>query len=524
MKTYENFIAYRRNETTEEAEKIYSALISRGYTTFLDVEESEGGNYKSDFRDVAATCTNYLVILTETSFDRCIKDGEDLFGKGIEFALKNNKRVIPIFVRNFKSFPSNLPISICQIVEQNGCFYNNVYFESFIDQLVDKFLVDSGKVVVSNPERDFYIEGDTLLEYVGRATVVFIPDSVKKIADFSFKDNTKITKVIIPESVLEIGRGAFERCISIQNIVIPKNVIAIGEEAFSRCYNLVYIGLGESLKTIGGRAFSYCCKLKNIEIPLNVESIDSSVFNGCSMLKSISVNKKNRKYKTNNGILYDYSGEKIVRVPENYDLDYVDVPFGVKTICSYAFYRCVELQSINLPNTIEMIQEHAFEGCINATNFILRGNISSIEVNAFDGWSKNQITFSKDFSPRIKRVIEKSIEENESRINKNLFCDYVYIKTTFESKEEAKNMANMLVRNKYIASGQISRFESIYTWESKISDEEEYELSCITASRMSEKVKSFIDKNHSYEMCQILVVPIVDLSKEIANWIEESLR
>ena len=40
MKTYENFIAYRRNETTEEAEKIYSALISRGYTTFLDVEES----------------------------------------------------------------------------------------------------------------------------------------------------------------------------------------------------------------------------------------------------------------------------------------------------------------------------------------------------------------------------------------------------------------------------------------------------------------------------------------------------
>ena len=44
---------------------------------------------------------------------------------------------------------------------------------------------------------------------------------------------------------------------------------------------------------------------------------------------------------------------------------------------------------------------------------------------------------------------------------------FVTVTTTFEVREEAQKMADMLVEEKLVACGQIGEIESFYTWKRK---------------------------------------------------------
>ena len=98
----------------------------------------------------------------------------------------------------------------------------------------------------------------------------------------------------------------------------------------------------------------------------------------------------------------------------------------------------------------------------------------------------------------------------------NKFC---LIKTTFESEEEAVKIAKMLLDKKLIVSGQIKEMRSLYVWKDELCDEKELELTCFTESRLYKEVEEFIDKHHSYELCQIICIPITNISKGFGNWI-----
>ena len=98
----------------------------------------------------------------------------------------------------------------------------------------------------------------------------------------------------------------------------------------------------------------------------------------------------------------------------------------------------------------------------------------------------------------------------------NKFC---LIKTTFESEEEAIKMAKMLLDKKLIVSGQIKEMRSLYVWNDELCDEKEFELTCFTESRLYKEVEEFINSHHSYELCQIICIPITNISKGFGNWI-----
>ena len=98
----------------------------------------------------------------------------------------------------------------------------------------------------------------------------------------------------------------------------------------------------------------------------------------------------------------------------------------------------------------------------------------------------------------------------------NKFC---LIKTTFESEEEVINMAKMLLSKKLIVSGQIKEMRSLYMWKDELCDEKEFELTCFTESRLYKEVEEFINSHHSYELCQIICIPITNISKGFGNWI-----
>ena len=98
----------------------------------------------------------------------------------------------------------------------------------------------------------------------------------------------------------------------------------------------------------------------------------------------------------------------------------------------------------------------------------------------------------------------------------NKFC---LIKTTFESEEEVVKIAKMLLSKKLIVSSQIKEMRSLYVWKDELCDEKELELTCFTESRLYKEVEEFINSHHSYELCQIICIPITNISKGFGNWI-----
>lgn len=116
------------------------------------------------------------------------------------------------------------------------------------------------------------------------------------------------------------------------------------------------------------------------------------------------------------------------------------------------------------------------------------------------------------------------MKENQLYVSSEIANQFVLVKTTFESKKEAEDMARMLLDRHLIVSGQISKLHSIYMWNDEINSEDEVELSCITTSTNYAEIEEFIKRNHSYELCEIITIPIVKTTPEFGDWIVDYVK
>lgn len=68
---------------------------------------------------------------------------------------------------------------------------------------------------------DFIIENGTVQAYVGSASVITLPESATRVADYAFCRNTTLREVTVPASYTHIGRGAFEGCARLEKLTVP---------------------------------------------------------------------------------------------------------------------------------------------------------------------------------------------------------------------------------------------------------------------------------------------------------------
>jgi len=116
------------------------------------------------------------------------------------------------------------------------------------------FLPSEVFFAAESSESDFVIEDGELVDYLGTAT-----------------------DVVIPEGVTEISSAAFYENMTMVSVTIPEGVTVIKNSTFNTCKNLEMVNLPESLETIEANAF-YGAGLKYIEIPENVSSIATYAF------------------------------------------------------------------------------------------------------------------------------------------------------------------------------------------------------------------------------------------------------
>ncbi len=130
---YDVFVSYRRSGGEHTAKLIRDSLTERGYNVFFDVESLRSGQFNTKLYSVIEECKDFVIVLSPGALDRCA-DEADWVRREIEHALKTNKNIIPILLRDF-TFPKKLPISIEKLPYMNGIEANSQFFDAFISKL-----------------------------------------------------------------------------------------------------------------------------------------------------------------------------------------------------------------------------------------------------------------------------------------------------------------------------------------------------------------------------------------------------
>jgi periplasmic divalent cation tolerance protein len=93
------------------------------------------------------------------------------------------------------------------------------------------------------------------------------------------------------------------------------------------------------------------------------------------------------------------------------------------------------------------------------------------------------------------------------------------------SREEASRIANSLVEERVAACVNIvGPTESVYRWEGKIENAQEFLMVVKTTSKRAADVMARIRELHSYQLPEAIEINIDDGSPEYLNWIRECVR
>lgn len=143
---------------------------------------------------------------------------------------------------------------------------------------------------------DFFIIGDVLYKGLECEGDITIPDSVKKIGDFAFYNNFKVTGATIPDSVRELGTYAFEYNIEL----VYKGAAYKGRDGYEELRET--IAQNAIAEEFGDKDFiitdNVLMKVNPIvtklELPETVKGIDDKAFDGCN--QSIIITFKGKNY------------------------------------------------------------------------------------------------------------------------------------------------------------------------------------------------------------------------------------
>jgi len=103
--------------------------------------------------------------------------------------------------------------------------------------------------------------------------------------------------------------------------------------------------------------------------------------------------------------------------------------------------------------------------------------------------------------------------------------DKVVILVTAASKKECRKIAKHLVESKLAACVNITRpIESIYRWEGKITNDEEYQLFIKSTRELFPEIKAAISSLHSYHTPEIICLPIIEGSRNYLQWVGDSVK
>jgi hypothetical protein len=126
------FISYRRGTGYELAHLVDAELRSRGVRTFIDISESDPGQFWPQIRAAIHSCRAFALICTNGSFES--RPGDDWVLREVSEATALGRPIVPVFSHDFKR-PEVLPPLIAQATEYNGVSMDTQFHVAAFDHL-----------------------------------------------------------------------------------------------------------------------------------------------------------------------------------------------------------------------------------------------------------------------------------------------------------------------------------------------------------------------------------------------------
>ena len=367
------------------------------------------------------------------------------------------------------------------------------------DEYYGSYVTSDGKTCTMLVYAPTYIAGDFVVKsgvskicanvFNGNTNLesITIPATVDSIGTSAFRGASALRTVTFEADVeggatrLDVENGAFNQCSSLAGtIVFPARLTKIGDSAFNNdrklagvtfsgtkleaignsafkyCEGITEIVLPIGVKNIGDEAFYYCNSLESFHIPSTVETIGTGVLASAESLHSITVDEKNTKFRSKDGILYgldettqkenelilcpmsnagttdDAGNVNTVHIPNtvtsvatdtfksNIGIEQIifddnaegstrDLRIGEKAFYGYSKARN-KIKKIVLPEGMTTITARTFYWCY-ATEVVIPTSVTLIEKQAFDNFMGDTITFKdvKDVTTAKKLVIEDGV-------------------------------------------------------------------------------------------------------------------
>ncbi len=185
------------------------------------------------------------------------------------------------------------------------------------------------------------------------------------------------------------------------NVVVPETVIYGGHtynvtgmylNPFKSCRNLTSVTLPEGMNYFNGTAlFKGCTSLETINLPTTMTNglSWSSCFDSCWSLVEVNYAAGNSVYKSVNGVVFSYDGERLVLYPPGKNPGSPNFLYnlagsaagGLKRIGSLAHNRYIE--EVNIPNTVTIIGASAFYDCPLLRRVVVGDGVEKVYNNAF---------------------------------------------------------------------------------------------------------------------------------------------
>ncbi len=102
--------------------------------------------------------------------------------------------------------------------------------------------------------------------------------------------------------------------------------------------------------------------------------------------------------------------------------------------------------------------------------------------------------------------------------------NYGIVLVTANSVEQAEAIAQTLVEEKLVACVNILPVTSIYTWQGEICRDAEWQLIMKTNLDKFTELAARIKSLHSYDIPEIIALPIIQGATNYLNWIGEQVQ
>ncbi len=258
--------------------------------------------------------------------------------------------------------------------------------------------------ITVDPDNPFFTSCDGVLYYKTMTTLLRypqarreerfeIPDGVRQIAPYAFKDCEYLRQIIMPSTLKTIGEQAFEGCSHLRDAAIPASVTDIAEHAFGYFYHVKTIygsprsaaarfagkhgiqflsgpvpPLPEDFEILKNIFVKYHGIRRNVVIPDGITVIGKDAFAG-SDVQTVYIPE---------GVT-DIENRAFAFCP----LSAISISGSVRRIGDEAFRRNTVLTAAVIPDSVEEIGKDAFNECKSLNSLMIGSGVRRIEANAF---------------------------------------------------------------------------------------------------------------------------------------------